>query len=346
LARLKKIIKFLFIGFSFYCLINFITPFNSYLKNRSIENQIEYIQSKFEKGEDNVLQRRFPEGKVFGNALFALSIIEYQNNSTVTEKNTRYIDRAINELLSPASKSTFPENLNPPYGSFYNGWVNFVLKSYIESSGFNESAIQKLVLEQHSILTNNLVEAQSDSLRLLESYHGSSWPADNLVAIASLPIEHDSLRKEWYNLLLSQSDDADTLIHHVTGQEAKVRGASQALMIYLTHSFDPEKAIEQNAHFNDRYVDSPLRISLVREFPRGDKSGSDLDSGPLIFGYGSSASIMNIKTQASLHNSTAKYSYGFYNMISMPYNLLGKKYHLFKKEIMFDIFMLWGAVEI
>lgn len=346
MTRIKKIAKYLFLGFCFYSFINFIIPFNSYLKKRSIENQIEYIQSRFEKGEDNLLQRRFPEGKVFGNALFALSIIEYQNKSTVNEKHTRYIDRAIKEILSPEAKAIFHENLNPTYGAFYNGWVNLVLKSYIESIGFKHSAIQDLVKEQHRILTNQLITAHKDSLQIIETYNGSSWPADNVVAIASLPEEHDSIKQEWYDLILSQSNDPDNLIYHVTGQESKIRGASQALIIYLTNSFNARIAEEQNALFQERLVNNPLNVSLVREHPRGDNSGSDVDSGPVIFGYGSSASIMNIKTQAALKKSTAKYSYGFFNMISIPYNLFGKKYHLAKKEIMFDIFMLWGAVEI
>ena len=72
MKRLFRILLSLMVG---YLIITLITPYNLFLQKRSIKNQITYIQSKMELGEDNVIQRRFPEGKIFSNALFALSII-------------------------------------------------------------------------------------------------------------------------------------------------------------------------------------------------------------------------------------------------------------------------------
>ena len=69
----------------------------------------------------------------------------------------------------------------------------------------------------------------------------------------------------------------------------------------------------------------------------------DLDSGPLVFGYGSVATIMNVITQAQ-YNKQEKLTWGFLNVLGIPINILGKKYYLIKQELMLDIFMLWTSV--
>jgi len=71
-----------------------------------------------------------------------------------------------------------------------------------------------------------------------------------------------------------------------------------------------------------------------------------MDSGPVVFGYGSSATIMNIKTQASLSNRKSKITWAVMNTIAIPINIFKKKFYLLKKEPMLDLFMLWGSTEL
>ena len=72
----------------------------------------------------------------------------------------------------------------------------------------------------------------------------------------------------------------------------------------------------------------------------------DADSGPVIFGYGASATIMNIKTQASLKDSKSKITWAAMNTIALPINIFKKKYYILKQEPMLDLFMLWGSTEL
>jgi len=72
----------------------------------------------------------------------------------------------------------------------------------------------------------------------------------------------------------------------------------------------------------------------------------DIDSGPIIFGYGSAGTVMNIKTQAALGNKRSAFTWGFLNTLGIPVRYKHQKYYLFKKEMMFDLFMLWGCTEI
>lgn len=105
------------------------------------------------------------------------------------------------------------------------------------------------------------------------------------------------------------------------------------------------KIEEYSIQFKDIFADNYLGVQLIKENEDGSNM-MDVDSGPVVLGYGSSATIMNIKTQASLGNSNSKFTYAAMNLISLPVNIFKKKYHIFKKEPMFDLFMLWGSTEI
>ena len=94
-----------------------------------------------------------------------------------------------------------------------------------------------------------------------------------------------------------------------------------------------------------KYIAQYLGIQLVKENENGSNS-MDVDSGPVVFGYGASATIMNIKTQASLGNEKSRITWAVMNTLALPVNIFNKKYYLMKKEPMLDLFMLWGSTEL
>jgi len=75
-------------------------------------------------------------------------------------------------------------------------------------------------------------------------------------------------------------------------------------------------------------------------------NSEDIDSGPIILGFGSVATIMNAKAMATLDIKGAKSTWSFLNFIGLPINLFGKKYYLLGKEPIYDIFLLWIAVDL
>lgn len=340
-----KIIKFSFILIVLYLFINLVTPFSGFLLNRSIENQIHYIDKQLKNGADDDLQKRYPEGKIFSNSIFTLSLIEYnKKHSYSSNENSIVVDRCVQRLLEKNTSAYFPSNVNPQYGSFYNGWINLVLKSYIESSSFEFSKIKEQVLEANKQFEKRIANAQLDSVRILESYNKAYWPADNLVAIASLDDSLKNLKQQWLQKLLDESET--NLIHHIGSKKHQIRGTSQSLIIYLTSLFDRESAQEFNKAFLDRLSDNFLGADLICEYEGNSDGYMDVDSGPIVFGYGSVATLMNVKTQAALANSSSKNTWALLNSISIPINLFGKKYYLFQQELMLDVFMLWAAVEL
>ena len=340
---IKKTLKYLGILITAYSFLCLITPFNKYLRNRSIRNQINYLSQILDKGYDDNLQRRFPEGKLFSNALLALSTIEYcDKNGKAHEKYARIVDNCINRIQSKEALGIFNPNMEPKYGMFFNGWSNYVYSTYKKSSLFKFSKIQNSVIEQSDIIESRLTSTQNDSLRLLDTYAKSNWPADNLIGIISL--SNDELRKNWIEKILEASKHKSGLIHHAGSNPLELRGSSSAMITFCLGEAKYHNIEEYSSQFEELFADNYLGIQLIKENEDGSNK-MDVDSGPVIFGYGSSATIMNIKTQASLGNSNSKYTYALMNLISLPVNIFQKKYHILKKEPMLDLFMLWGSTE-
>lgn len=101
-----------------------------------------------------------------------------------------------------------------------------------------------------------------------------------------------------------------------------------------------------NPIFCKNYIDKYLGIQFVKEHFDKIGNGEDIDSGPIVFGYGSVATIVNTKYQASRQNRKSQNTWAMLNSIGIPINLFGNKYYLFKQQLMYDIFMLWTSVEI
>lgn len=339
-----KFLKYFLATILLYTLICVATPFNKTLRVRSIKNQIHYLSVIMDKGYDDLLQHQFPEGKVFSNALLALSIIEYSEKYGIeNEKDANIVDRCIQPMQSFSTLNKFDEHLNPRYGIFLNGWTNFLYSKYLKSELFKHSSIREKILQHGSKIEFNINTALQDSIRPLETYVDAYWPADNFVAAASM---RDTIhRANWLKHLQSLSKHESHLLHHVGSNPLEIRGSSNAMITYCLHVMGHNWANSYNANFKSIFIDDFLGIQLVKENADGSDK-MDVDSGPFFLGYGASATIMNIKTQAEFKDFNARYTWASMNFIGLPVNVFKHKYYLFKKEPMFDLFMLWAGVSL
>lgn len=340
-----KVVKRLILFFLvFYIGTVLLTPHLSFLRNRSIENQIEYLSELLNSGYDDELQQRFPEGKMFSNALLGLSIIEYSDHNKINDSRyAQQVDSCILRMLSKKAKEPFPSNISPQFGMFYNGWTQLVLTKYMDSQLFNHSSIQAQILSSSDEIHRRIVDAQMDSIHPLPSYHGSYWPADNFIGL--ITVKDSVLKFNWMRMMDTISQHSSGLIHHAGNNSYSVRGSSSAMITYCLAEIDREKAISHNSKFNGLLVQPFLGANLVKEHEDG--SGvEDVDSGPLLFGYGASATLMNIKAQAVLGAPGARATWGWMNLIGVPVNIWNQKYYIFKQEPMFDLFMLWSSVSL
>ncbi len=340
----KKFFKFIGILLLIYIVLCLMTPYNKSLRKRSIKNQVHYLSHILDKGYDDVLQKRFPEGKLFSNCLLALSIIEFSEQYDQANPELAFkVDRSIQRIQSEKAQSNFDKELDIVYGVFYQGWSNLLYSSYIKSTLFKYSAIKKNVISTSEYIESRIEKVQLDSLRILDSYRGSYWPADNMIAVSSLT--NDSIKVAWIDLLKKTSTHPSGLIHHAGRQDSVIRGSSSAMIAHCLLISDFIDATGYNERFKEIFVDRFLEVQLVKEHEAA--SGlSDIDSGPIVFGYGASATIMNIKTQASFGDQAAKRTWAAFNLLAVPVNVMGEKFFLFKEEPMLDLFMLWASVSL
>jgi len=320
-----------------------VTPYSSVLLKRSIEHQITYLDGIFKRGYDDELQRRFPEGKVFSNAIFSLSVLDYTAKNAIEDKRySKIVDRCIGRLFSEYATNKFSENMSPKFGVFYNGWTNYVLYKYKNHHLFQYSTMGKEILKMNDTINKRILSVQLDSMRILDSYPGAIWPADNLIALISM--EDINVQNSWLQLIFDASECEADLINHTGNNSSEIRGSSQSLITFCLQEMEYKNVNEYNEAFQQRLVDHYFGVEMVKENVSGTNE-MDVDSGPVIFGYGASGTIMNIKTQASLE-SKGKLTWSMMNTISMPVNIFGTKYYLGKKEPMFDVFMLWASTEL
>lgn len=341
---IKKTFKYIGLVILTYVFLCLITPYINVLKNRSDKNQISYLSEIIDKGYDNTLQNRFPEGKIFSNALLALSTIEYcDNNRIFNEKYSKIVDKCIRRIQSKRAVQIFSESMSPKYGMFYNGWSNLVYSTYKGSQLFKYSEIQEIVSEASNEIEERIARTQNDSLRILDSYIGTNWPADNMIGISS--ISNDTLKAKWIEVIMSNAKHKSGLINHVSSNVSEIRGSSNAMITYCLGKSHYQDIEHYNEVFRSKLIDEYIGIQLVKENENGSNS-MDVDSGPVVFGYGASATIMNIKAQASLGNEKSRLTWAAMNTLALPINIFNKKYYLMKKEPMLDLFMLWGSTEL
>lgn len=342
---LKKIVKacsWFVLLFVLIQLFHFYALNNDFLLKRSIEHQIQYLEERIQNGLSDEAQTKFPEGKLFTNLLFALSLIDYSSKSDFD--NHILVEQLILDCVSDQAKTNFPCQSTIRYGAFYNGWINYTLKKYIGSSLFQTSETSEVFLRLRAQFQNRILKSQSDSIQILETYDYSIWPGDNLVCIASLDDEQDSLKKAWLEKFYIHSTSG-LIAHEGYGENAQeIRGSSQALIHYFLADIDPEGFNSTYEQYRNQFVDKRLGIEWVKEFAHGHRN-ADVDSGPIILGYGSVATIMNNKLSQQKGIEHSRRTLGMLNMIGMPVNFQGRKYFLGGYEPMYDIFFLWNAVE-
>ncbi|MDF1697555.1 MAG: hypothetical protein P1U56_17050 [Saprospiraceae bacterium] len=209
---LKKIIRIigyslliipLFILVDFNCAQHYSPTFettDSSIFNRDVYHQLQHLKETYQKGAAKEMQHIYPEGFIFFNALYALSWTEFvrsiPESSDLHKEGLNEITKAWEAIDSENGKSIFNAQLPLPYGAFYAGWNNYVLgsKLSIQSPEMRDSTEVQLFEKYCAIIAESYA---SSEYPFLESYGYGSWPADNVVAIASLSL-HDKILEAKY----------------------------------------------------------------------------------------------------------------------------------------------------
>lgn len=266
--------------------------------------QLVYLEDQVHAGLGERLQAWFPEGNAFTHVLYGLAWCGYghiASDPVDTQHAIAEAEWAYRQLDSPGLKGLFPTVMEPKYGAFYSGWRNYLLGRIIELSG---PMVSPRLVDEFDAQSAELRRAYSGSdSPFLPSYDGMAWPGDNVVAIASLAM-HQRLRMDsddvvidrWLRQATERLDEDGSLPHAWDPINDRMvqaaRGSSQSLMNCFLPVIDSAFATDQFVRYRERFLDSRLGVPMVREFAKGSVGTGDVDSGPIIFGAGSSATVV------------------------------------------------------
>lgn len=203
--------------------------------NHDLLAQLRGLNLALQQNADADMQRIYPEGYVFLNAIYALALTNFidslDKQTLYFREGYREIHTAWSKINSETGRSTFHELEPGNFGAFYSGWNNYVLakKLSLQTPATRDS--------MEAVLFKNQCETIAASFEknvYPVSYFGAAWPADAMVCIASLSL-HDKLFEPRYSQLIatwltkvkSNLDENGLIPHAATPTEnpQKVRAA-------------------------------------------------------------------------------------------------------------------------
>jgi hypothetical protein len=328
------------------------------LVNEEVLQQLHFLKMALRNGAGVQMQRYYPEGFVFINALYGLSWSEtlknINKNSALYKEGISEQNWAIGQVYSATGKRVFDRSLPLAYGAFYSGWSGILLARKLTLQPGTQRDPQDVTT--FSATCKRIAEAlQGSPTPFLESYRGMAWPADMVMCIACLASydqlfnthQYQPLIADWLIKVEERIDPQTGLIPHQTDVETGQaiegpRGSSQALMGCFLNGIDPVFANDQFNRFKTHFVDSRFGLPGIREYPKGVNGEEDIDSGPVLLQIGGAASIVGVKTMAMHQEWTT--GEGLRNSIEgfgFPVKNEGGKKYLFGQLPLVDAFIAW-----
>lgn len=331
---------------------------DQYTYNADVYAQLQFLKNESNNGAAERLQNDYPEGYVLFYAIYGLTwasfIEDIKPENALYNEGIIEIEKALGAVKDSIALSRFQSYLPLEYGAFYRGWTNYLLGKYLV-------LIPQEQRKTHDVLTfkQNCAEItcaqEKNDHPFLETYSGSSWPADDVVAMASLKLhdklydsEYDLIIKKWLIDIQSHLDPDTKLIPHLfDGNTGKIlqgaRGSSQSLMLPFLFELDNTLAKAHYEIYKSRFLFENYGVCGIYEFPDRAIMEGDLDSGPVIFGLGASATIASQRTFYVFGDrKQSKRIRNQNEIVGFPITINNKKRFLAGKMLMADAFIAWA----
>ncbi|MFC4563205.1 hypothetical protein ACFO4E_15175 [Nocardiopsis mangrovi] len=270
--------------------------------------RLAFVRARLDDGAGERMQALFPEGYLFTHVLYGLTRV----NTGVLDPALR--DDALAEARwaleraeSGAGRAPFPADAAPAHGVFHAGWTAWLRGRIVELAGGPGAAPEEAreLAADTEELRAAFDAALDDGTPYLMAYPGAAWPVDSVVGVAALRLDdrlrgagaHAATIDRWSAAVRKRLDPATGLVPHsadpATGAPLQgARGSSQALLLRFLAEIDPEWAAADHREFRRTFASGAAMVPGTREFPRGDDSPGDVDSGPLVLGLSASASTV------------------------------------------------------
>lgn len=314
---------------------------------KSDEKQARYLESLLDAPLDDFSELEILDNLVPSESMFlALAFYSYGltnmalSDEIYREVAGRNIGRAIQKSFRPRIMDLFSGQFgNPLEGHLednvlYLGHLNLMMGAYALITGE----------DKYYSLQEQITDALSENFLLsptahLQTYTGDQWPADNVVALASLSLfdhlydeDHSPAREAWKQWTKKHLDENSLMYSHIDNitlkPDEEPRGCAIAFSIPFINFFDPAFAQELYSNFRRTMFKNFLGISFARESLQDDYP-SNVDSGPVIMDLGTVASAFAIGA-AKISGDKETFTELSYaaEAATLPYEFSGRKGYL------------------
>lgn len=324
--------------------------------NVDLVKQLNHLKKSLKEGVADKLQSEYPEGYFFANLMYGLTWCEFafdlSDGSPLKNQAVNEAIYSLHNLEQEYCQQNFTQNLPLRFGAFYFCWTNYLRAKILALSNvfpdrdrivsdfsFNCDTLSKIIFISES--------------PFFESYPNQYWPADILPGITSLSLHdklfncrYDSTITYWFNKVESVKKYGEILFPHSVNQEGvalqSARGSSLGLILILLKEIPEIDAGSIYNLYNRVYRANFLGLPMIQEYPYDNIEKGDVDSGPVIFGYGSVATIIGagvFKRYGELNlaerfNQTIEF-------LGFPYEDSERKIYLAGQIPMADFFIAW-----
>ncbi len=213
----------------------------------------------------------------------------------------KYIERAIQKATRPRIFHAFSADLTEESHEnvLYLGHLNLMMGAYaLVSDNGKYLSTQKMITDA---LTRNFLASPTHHL---QTYKGHRWPADNVVALASIALydhlageDHSQAIDAWKMWTKQHLDENRLLYSHINDEtylpDEEARGCAIAFSIPFISMFDRPFADQLYKDFRRTFFKEFMGIPFARESLQ-DNYLANVDSGPIIMDMGTVASAFSI----------------------------------------------------
>lgn len=318
-----------------------------------VAQQVRWLEATLDDKAAADNQHRFPEGELFTWQFYSLALF----NIAEATKDPKDVARAVtvaravlpkvDAMLTHLPFSRMKDRRLRGGICWFSG-QNLIRARLVALAG-TPAEVQRFH-DDSALLHSELSRSKT---AVLEAHPGESWPVDSLFGLESLQL-HDRLYGTSYFRVFDKwvaameaTKDKETGLHvsflHLDGRARDVpRGCALSWSLAVLPRLHPKLAAEQWAAYKKSFFSCTAGVCLVREYPPGVNRKGDLDSGPVVNGYGMSATAFalaaarangDLDTAASLERLGESFG-------SPVVTAAGKRY-LNGTEPMFDVLSLW-----
>ena len=191
--------------------------------------------------------------------------------------------------------------------------------------------------------------------RHLDSYNGMVWPADNVTALLSIMLhdrlygtDHGRAYQEWKRWTLDHLHPETGLMGGRLDSNTRAliepaRGSGNSWITTLLAEIDPEFAKDLYSRYRKHFAIERLDFLMFREWPEGVARGEDIDSGPIIWGAGVTATGVGLAAaRANGDAEMASHIHALSELIGWPTTSGDQTRYVFGRLPVGDAFLAFG----